>query len=52
MNTIADAITSMGLLSVAAIGQVLRAGSHCGSCRPKLKALIARHVMPVAEAAE
>ena len=52
MNTIADAITSKGLLSVAAIGQVLPAGSHCGSCRPKLKALIARHVMPVAKAAE
>ncbi|MGL4319656.1 MAG: molybdopterin-dependent oxidoreductase, partial [Paracoccaceae bacterium] len=50
-NTIARAIADQGLVSVAAIGSALRAGTNCGSCRPDIAALIARHA-PFHEAAE
>ncbi|MFM2390691.1 MAG: hypothetical protein RLZZ437_2246, partial [Pseudomonadota bacterium] len=50
-NTIARAIADQGHVSLAAIGQALRAGTNCGSCRPDIAALIARHA-PLQEAAE
>ena len=53
VNTIADAIVSQRLITVDALGQALRAGTNCGSCRPELRALIARLAAPPAlEAAE
>ncbi len=51
VNTIARAIADQGLTSVEAIGDALRAGINCGSCRPELRALIHRHT-PHREAAE
>ena len=50
-HTIARAIADQGLVTVTAIGQALRAGTNCGSCRPDIAALIARH-LPIKEAAE
>ena len=41
VNTILDGIAG-GLGSVEAIAQTLGAGSNCGSCRPELRALLAR----------
>ena len=52
VNTITDAITRRGLITVEALGKALRAGTNCGSCRPEMKALIARHGAPLCEAAE
>ena len=52
VNTITDAITLRGLITVEALGTALRAGTNCGSCRPEIKALIARHGAPLCEAAE
>ena len=43
VNTIVAAITTEGMMTVEAVGSALRAGTNCGSCRPELKALIARH---------
>jgi assimilatory nitrate reductase catalytic subunit len=43
LNTILRAITEDALVSVDAISAALGAGSNCGSCRPELAALIARH---------
>ncbi len=43
INTISRAITTDGLLTVDAIGRALGAGTNCGSCRPELAALVARH---------
>jgi assimilatory nitrate reductase catalytic subunit len=43
LNTILRAMADGGLDTVDAIGAVLGAGTNCGSCRPELAALIARH---------
>jgi assimilatory nitrate reductase catalytic subunit len=40
-STLLRAIRTQSLVSTAAIGKVLRAGTNCGSCVPELKALIA-----------
>ena len=40
-NTITDAIRKNQPTTPEAIGQVLKAGTHCGSCIPELKALLA-----------
>ena len=50
VNTIAAAIANDGLMSVAAVGEALQAGTNCGSCRPEIAALLAR--LQVQEAAE
>ncbi len=50
LNTIRQAIAHSGLITVEAIGAALGAGTNCGSCRPELAALLARH--PHREAAE
>lgn len=52
VNSIITAITEQGAVTVEALGTALRAGTNCGSCRPELKALIARHAIRMAEAAE
>ena len=52
VNTITDAITACGHITVEALGAALRAGTNCGSCRPELKSLIARQRAPLYEAAE
>jgi assimilatory nitrate reductase catalytic subunit len=38
-------------VTVEAIGRALNAGTNCGSCRPEIAALIARHA-PLRQAAE
>jgi assimilatory nitrate reductase catalytic subunit len=43
LNTIMRALIDQQLLSVEAIGSALGAGTNCGSCRPELAALVARH---------
>jgi assimilatory nitrate reductase catalytic subunit len=43
---IRDAIVSGGATNPEAIGQVLRAGTNCGSCVPELKRIIARELAP------
>ncbi len=40
LTTIQEAITSQGLTTVDAIGQALRAGTNCGSCKPELNRII------------
>ena len=52
VNAITDAIIGRRLMTVEALGTALRAGTNCGSCRPELKSLIARHAAPVCEAAK
>ena len=42
VNTIVAAIRKDGLSSPEAIGAALQAGTHCGSCLPELRALIAQ----------
>ncbi len=49
-NTIRAAIETGRAGTVAALGQVLGAGTSCGSCRPELNALLTRYRMK--EAAE
>ena len=43
LNTILRAMSSDGLMTVDAIGAAIGAGTNCGSCRPELAALVARH---------
>ncbi|WP_238364513.1 nitrate reductase [Mesobacterium pallidum] len=52
INTIVQAIEQKGLMTVEAIGAALEAGTNCGSCKPEIAALIARHATPPAAAAE
>ena len=40
VNAILSAIETQGLMSVDAIGEVLQAGTNCGSCRPELAELL------------
>ncbi|WP_425406595.1 molybdopterin-dependent oxidoreductase [Hwanghaeella sp.] len=42
VNTIMSAIVEGGLADVEAVGEAVRAGTNCGSCRPELRALISR----------
>ena len=52
-HTISRAITDHGLMTVEAVGAMVQAGTNCGSCRPEIRALIARHLsQPILEAAE
>jgi assimilatory nitrate reductase catalytic subunit len=48
VNTIISAIKARAQVSVDDIGQTLGAGSNCGSCRPEIAALIARHGCKIA----
>ncbi|WP_304617036.1 nitrate reductase [Paracoccus sp. (in: a-proteobacteria)] len=49
VNTIMRAIAREGLQNVEAIGVALGAGTNCGSCRPELRALLARSLPVAAE---
>ncbi|MGK7653264.1 molybdopterin-dependent oxidoreductase [Roseovarius sp. B08] len=40
VNTIIDAVENKGALSVEAIGEILGAGTNCGSCRPEIADLL------------
>ncbi|MDO6461307.1 molybdopterin-dependent oxidoreductase [Granulosicoccaceae sp. 1_MG-2023] len=40
INTIVEAIEEQQLSSVEAIGELLRAGTNCGSCKPELAAIL------------
>ncbi|WP_374292745.1 molybdopterin-dependent oxidoreductase [Paenirhodobacter enshiensis] len=42
VNTILAAIAAERLTTVEAVGQALRAGTNCGSCRPEIAALLAQ----------
>ncbi|MEM1234805.1 MAG: molybdopterin-dependent oxidoreductase [Pseudomonadota bacterium] len=42
LNTIARAVEDQHLLDVDAVGQALRAGTNCGSCRPEIAAILSR----------
>jgi len=52
VSTITRAIAAQNLTTVEAVGAALQAGTNCGSCRPELKALIARQLSPLLEPAE
>jgi len=47
-NAILSAVASGEATTVDAVGALLQAGTNCGSCRPEIKALIARARPPVA----
>jgi assimilatory nitrate reductase catalytic subunit len=49
INTIIDAVTQGGCHSVEAIGEALKAGTNCGSCRAEIKGIIAAHQLAAAE---
>ena len=51
-TAVAAAIVTRGATSLKALGKLLNAGTNCGSSRPELKALIARHTLPCKAAAE
>jgi assimilatory nitrate reductase catalytic subunit len=40
LHTLREAILTQGLDSVEAVGEFLKAGSGCGSCRPEILALL------------
>jgi assimilatory nitrate reductase catalytic subunit len=40
INQIVEAVVGGGCLSVAAVGDMLRAGTNCGSCRPEIRRVI------------
>ena len=48
VNTIMSAIVEGGLADVEAVGEAVRAGTNCGSCRPELRALISSVSLQVA----
>ena len=50
LNTIIDAVETRGASSVETIGEVLGAGTNCGSCRPEIAELL--HRLQMREAAE
>ena len=40
VNDLRRAITEDQALSVQAIGELLKAGTNCGSCRPEIQAIL------------
>ena len=48
VNTILTAIETRRLVDVEGIGQAVRAGTNCGSCRPELQALLDARTRPLA----
>ncbi|MEM7295321.1 MAG: (2Fe-2S)-binding protein, partial [Pseudomonadota bacterium] len=48
LNTIAREVEAEGLQTVEEVGEALRAGTNCGSCRPEIAALMAQIKMPQA----
>jgi assimilatory nitrate reductase catalytic subunit len=48
-NEIANAVLDGSCLSVQAVGERLKAGTNCGSCRSEIKRIIASHIRVAAE---
>ncbi|MEO1313336.1 MAG: molybdopterin dinucleotide binding domain-containing protein, partial [Pseudomonadota bacterium] len=48
LNTLRDAILEGRALSVEALGEVLLAGTNCGSCKPELQAILNATTVPLA----
>ncbi|MEO1706032.1 MAG: (2Fe-2S)-binding protein, partial [Pseudomonadota bacterium] len=48
VNTIARAVEARGLASVEEVGNCLRAGTNCGSCRSEIATLLAEMARPQA----
>lgn len=48
-NEIANAVSDGSCLTVQAIGESLKAGANCGSCRSEIKRIIASHLPVAAE---
>ncbi|MEM7597904.1 MAG: molybdopterin-dependent oxidoreductase [Pseudomonadota bacterium] len=48
INTIARAVETDGLMTVDEIGQSLRAGTNCGSCKPEIASLLKTLTLPQA----
>ncbi len=48
VNTIVSAIETKGLVTVEEVGDILQAGTNCGSCRPEIADLMARNRMRTA----
>ena len=49
INTIVEAVTSGACLTVEQVGEVLKAGSNCGSCRAEIRGVIDAHRFQAAE---
>lgn len=47
LNQIVSAVTAGGCMSVAAVGEALKAGTNCGSCRPDISKIIQGCAAPV-----
>ena len=45
LNDIIAAVTAGGCLSVAAVGEALKAGTNCGSCRPEIGRIVHDHAI-------
>ena len=45
LNDIVEAVTAGGCVSVAAVGEALKAGTNCGSCRPEIGRIVHEHVI-------
>ncbi|WP_419738752.1 (2Fe-2S)-binding protein [Ruegeria sp.] len=52
LNTIVRAIGTQNIGDVDEIGRLLQAGTNCGSCRPELSGLLAKHSVPVLQDVE
>ncbi len=52
LNTIVRAIGSQNIGDVDDIGRLLQAGTNCGSCRPELSGLLAKHSAPILQDVE
>ena len=45
VNQIVAAVVGGGCTSIAAIGEALKAGTNCGSCRPELRRIVDEHAV-------
>jgi assimilatory nitrate reductase catalytic subunit len=52
LNTIVRAIGTQNIGDVDEIGRLLLAGTNCGSCRPELSGLLAKHSVPILQDVE
>ena len=48
-NTIAQAVTGQGCVTVEAVGACTKAGTNCGSCRAEIRGIIDAHRLAAAE---
>jgi assimilatory nitrate reductase catalytic subunit len=45
VNQIVSAIRDGGAISVDAVGEALKAGTNCGSCRSEIRRLLDEHAL-------